>query len=134
MTPDGRSVDDWIGRAIERIPLSDAALARARAFARAGHGVLQTILRVDRDAGEIWLEAPHGEPARALTRAQIADAHDALARLHDQGTVHGAIDATHVLVDEDGDVTILFGEDAPKTATVDLDRIALARLGAAGAP
>jgi serine/threonine-protein kinase len=129
VSPDGRTVDTWIGRAIERVPLDDATLARARAFARAGHAALQTVLRVDRDSAEIWLDAPRGEaPAQGLTRTQASEAQDALANLHGQGAVHGAIDREHVLVDEAGNVTIRFTPSAPPTATVDLDRIALSRL------
>ncbi len=127
--PDGRTIDEWIGRPIERVPLDENALARAKAFARAGHRALQTVLRVDRDAGEIWLEAPSGTPAEVLTRAQGELAGDALESLHREGAVHGKIDPTHVLVGPNGAVVLRFAPAASAAATVDLDRIALARLG-----
>jgi serine/threonine-protein kinase len=126
----GRTIDSWIGRPIERVPLNDRSLARARAFARAAHPALQTVLRVDRDQGEIWLDPARGAKIAQLTRPHIALAHEALAALHDEGAVHGAIDLEHVRVDPtNGTLTLLFTADTPPTATVDLDRIALARLG-----
>jgi hypothetical protein len=57
----GLEIDAWTGRAIERVPLSDAVLARARAWAAADDPALQTVLRVDRDTGTLWLEACRGE-------------------------------------------------------------------------
>jgi eukaryotic-like serine/threonine-protein kinase len=127
---DGVVTDGWIGRAIERVPLRDGSLARAKAFARAGHRALQTVLRVDRDAGEIWLEPRRGQPADVLTRAQARQAHEALDALHREGVTHGAIDAAHVLVDATGSVVLAFTPDASPTATVDTDRLGLARLAA----
>ena len=128
---DGVAVDGWIGRPVERVPLTDRTLARARAFARAGHRALQTVLRVDRDGEEIWLDPANGTPAEALTRAQLQQAHDALDALHAAGATHGAIDRAHVLVGPTGGVVLRFTADASPTATVDTDRLGLARLAAA---
>ena len=127
---DGVVTDGWIGRAIERIPLRDTSLARAKAFARAGHRALQTVLRVDRDAGEIWLDPLRGQPGELLTRAQARSAHAALDALHREGVTHGAVDAAHVRVDASGAVVLSFTPDVPPTATVDTDRLGLAKLSA----
>ncbi|MBV9947329.1 MAG: serine/threonine protein kinase, partial [Myxococcales bacterium] len=49
LAPDGVSVVDvWTGRRLERLPLTERLLARARAFAAADHPALQTVCRVDR--------------------------------------------------------------------------------------
>jgi serine/threonine-protein kinase len=127
VAPGGATLDEWIGRPIERVPLTETTLARAAAFARAGHPSLQTVLRVDRAAGEIWLDVPGGAPTRSLTRAQLDMAGEALKALHAEGIAHGAIDAEHLLVDAYGGVVLRFTTDAAPLSTMDLDRIALAR-------
>jgi serine/threonine-protein kinase len=125
---DGSVRDGWLGRAIERVPLEERTLARARDFAAAGHRALQTVLRVDREDGALWLEAlparPLDRPLAARERKMLADALDAL---HAAGGVHGAVDAAHVVVVEDG-VVLRFASSHDPTATVDRDRLALSRL------
>jgi serine/threonine-protein kinase len=126
---DGRVVDRWTERAIERVPIDDRTLARAGAFARAGHPSLQTVLRIDRDDAAIWLEAPRGGTLdRALTPAERETLRAALEALHAAGVVHGSIDAAHVVVDPARGPTLRFAAEHDAMATVDLDRVALARL------
>jgi hypothetical protein len=130
VTLDGRAVDRWIGRTIERVPFNEKTLARASAFARAGDPLLQTVLRVDREAEEIWLEAPRGKPlARPLTAAERAALRAALEALHAAGAAHGHVDEAHVLVDAAGQLMLRFEPETDATSTIDLDRIALAELG-----
>jgi hypothetical protein len=125
---DGREIDTWIGRPVERIPLTDAVLARAGAFARAGHPSLQTVLRVDREAREIWLDVPRGTPLdRALRPGEEELLRRALDALHGAGGVHGKVDRAHVIVGPDS-VLLRFAPEVEPTATVDLDRIQLSRL------
>jgi tetratricopeptide (TPR) repeat protein len=145
--PDGTLFDTWTGRTVERIPLSDAALARARGFATAGHPALQAILRVDRTQAAIWLlpvgaAASHGAPRlRARDHACLAEA---VTALHAAGVAHGSIDASHVVVlagrkddegagegdgDENGATVMLrFAPSAPPETTRADDLAALARL------
>ena len=86
------SIDDWTGRMVLRVPLSEGTLARAGAFARAGHPSLQSVLRVDRRDGEIWLDVPTGARlVGALSAAQMDSAKGALEALHRAGTVHGSV-------------------------------------------
>ena len=126
---DGRVIDRWIGRAIERVPLDDRTLARAGAFARASDPTLQTVLRVDREDGEVWLEARRGAPLdRPLTARERAVLRDALDALHATGTAHGSLDASHVLVDAAGSLMLTFAPECRPHATIDLDRIALDQL------
>ena len=125
---DGTLLDTWTGRLIERIPASERALTRARAFARADHLALQSVLRVDDDDGAIWLDAVRGRPLdRSLTAAERAHLEGALEALHATGSVHGRVDAAHVLVDDSGAV-LRFEVEQDATATIDRDRLALARL------
>jgi serine/threonine-protein kinase len=129
VTLDGRVIDRWVGRPIERVPLTERTLARASAFARAGHPLLQAVLRVDREAEEIWLEARRGAPlARPLTSAERALVRVALESLHEAGAAHGRVDTAHLLVDTGGQMMIRFTAEADPTSTVDLDRVALAHL------
>jgi len=126
---DGTEIDQWLGRRVVSLPLDAATLARAAAFARADHPALQTVLRVDRAGGLIWLAAPRGAPlARAIAPAEANVLREALERLHETGEAHGHIDRAHVYVEEHGHVTLTFAPRPGPTATFDLDRLALARL------
>jgi len=125
---DGSVLDTWTGRLIERVPASEQALARARAFARADHLALQSVLRVDHEDGVLWLDAGRGRPLdRSLTAAEASRLEGALEALHAAGTVHGRVDAAHVLVDDSG-VVLRFEVEQEATATIDRDRLALGRL------
>jgi serine/threonine-protein kinase len=125
----GVEIDQWLGRKIVSVPLDPPTLARASLFARADHPALQTVLRVDRQNHAIWLAAPRGAPAtERLTPEQTALLRDALARLHELGEAHGAVDRDHVFVDGTGTVTLTFAPVPGPTATLDLDRLALAKL------
>jgi serine/threonine-protein kinase len=118
---------------VERVPLDEKTLARARAFARAGHPALQTVLRVARDDHEIWLDAPRGRPlSSTLNPTQARALRTALDALHAAGAVHGRVDSEHVVVDPTGATTLLFTRDVDPTATVDRDRLALSRLESRG--
>lgn len=125
---DGSEIDQWLGRKVVSVPLDAATLARASAFARADHPALQPVLRVDRASGVIWLGVPRGAPlGDRLAPEQARALREAVERLHELGAVHGSIDAAHVFVDATGDVMLGFGAPAAD-ATLDLDRLALARL------
>jgi hypothetical protein len=125
---DGTSLDAWTGRFIERVPVSDRVLPRARTFARADHPALQRVLRLDHDEGALWLDAARGQPlSRSLTVAERRQLEEALEALHGAGGVHGRVDAAHVLVGVSG-VVLRFEPDQEATATLDRDRLALARL------
>ncbi len=127
--PSGGSVDTWLDRKVETLPLDAATLARASVFARADHPVLQPVLRVDRAGGEIWLGVLRGAPlATKLNAVQAAALRDALARLHDLGETHGAVDPAHVIVDETGAVTLAYAPAPDVSVTADIDRLALASL------
>lgn len=126
----GPAIDQWLGRRVVSFPLDPQTLARASAFARADHPALQLVLRVDRATRTVWLAAPRGAPIAAPpTPEQAATLREALDRLHELGEAHGAIDPAHVLVDDSGRVTLAFAPPPGPTATFDLDRLALARLG-----
>jgi tetratricopeptide (TPR) repeat protein len=103
--------DTWLGRDVVVLPLDEAELARARAFARAGHPVLPAVLRADLTARQIWVAPALGEPlrraARPLTRGQQKRLRDAIAALHAVGGAHGRIDADHIHVVA-GDVTLAY--------------------------
>jgi len=123
-------VDEWLGRKVVCLPLDPPTLARASQFARADHHALQAVLRVDRAGGSVWLAAPRGNPlgASKLTPAQSATLRDAIGALHDLGDPHGAIDPSHVFVDDQGAVLLAYAPPPGPTATFDTDRLALAAL------
>jgi serine/threonine-protein kinase len=115
---------------VELVPLGEATLARARAFARAGHRGLQAVLRIDRDAEVIWLEAIE---AADRSRAPLTAEHktaltEALVALHGQGAVHGHVESASIAVTAAGEAKLLFARAAAAGASADDDRLALARL------
>lgn len=126
--------DSWIERDVIVLPLDEAELARARAFARAGHTALPAVLRADLAAGQIWVAPAPGEPLRAramgLTRGQRKRLADALEALHAVGGAHGRVDADHIHLAA-GDVTLAYPlADVPEplAQAVAADRAALAAL------
>ncbi|WP_433930671.1 protein kinase [Sorangium cellulosum] len=113
---EGRWRDAWLDRDVLVLQLDDATLARARAFARAGHPSLPCVLRVDLAAGEVWVALPQGralaDEGRALTRGQRARLGEAVAALHAAGGAHGCIDDQHLYL-HDGDVALAYPRGAP---------------------
>ncbi|MGK3999149.1 protein kinase domain-containing protein [Sorangium sp. So ce1024] len=113
---EGRWRDAWLDRDVLVLPLDDATLARARAFARAGHAALPCVLRVDLAAGDVWVAPPLGralaDEGRALTRGQRARLGEAIAALHAAGGAHGCIDGQHIYL-HDGDVALAYPREAP---------------------
>jgi eukaryotic-like serine/threonine-protein kinase len=102
---DGRDMaslrhDEWLDREVLVLPLDDESLRRARAFARVGHPMLPTILRVDRGAQQIWVSPPLGVALVDGMRKVRRDAFDRFVRaihaLHAAGEGHGYIDPQHV--------------------------------------
>ena len=125
----GKLRDAWTGRSIDRVPLTPVALARASAFACAGHRALQTVLRVDRDDESIWLEAPASKRLdRALSPAEHALLLEALDALHAHGTVHGHVDRDHIVARTSQ--VGLFDVRADESSTADTDFAQLRRLAA----
>lgn len=126
----GGGYDRWLERPFEHVPLDDRSKARAAAFARVGHPALQAILRIDRASARIWLERPKGRPPSGpLTPAQLADLRAAVDALHAAGIAHGDIDERHLVIDDAGALVLRFTPLPAPTATIDRDRLALARLG-----
>jgi len=127
--PDGLLEDTWAGRLVESIPLDDVALARARVFARLEHPLLQPVLRVAREAGALWLAHPDARaPQRRVTPREAEELRRAVALLHAEGFVHGAIDEAHLRELADGTLMLRFSPNQGPTGTFDNDRMALARL------
>jgi serine/threonine-protein kinase len=139
-TSDGRDAarrrhDAWVQRDVLVVPLDDdgAELARARAFARAGHPALPTVLRADLDARELWVAPPLGralaDTGAAPTPAAIARLCAAVDALHAAGGAHGAIDAEHLYL-EDGDLALAYPRERPPDVdeATARDREALASL------
>lgn len=123
------TTDTWTGRRVERVPLTPESLARAAAFACAGHEALQLVLRVDRGAGFLWLEAPpEGRLDRTLTPGERDELLAALDALHAHGAVHGHVDREHVAVAPGLGARLLFAPASDPTATADTDFAQLRRL------
>lgn len=99
LTPiDGvRYRDSWLERDVYVLPLPSAAAERARAFARADHRALASVLGVQPDQSAVWVEVVSGDPAERLEPHELGELRDALAALHRAGSVHGAVNSAHVL-------------------------------------
>ena len=119
--------DSWLERDIVRVLLTRRSLERAALYARTRHPALQSVLRVDRDGGFLWLGAPRGERlARPLLSNELSSLQRALGELHAAGFVHGSVGPEHVLVGA-GEPMLLFPDDRDE-GTAELDRDALHRL------
>jgi serine/threonine-protein kinase len=126
---DGTCLDLWTGRIIERAPLHEDTLARARAYARANHPALQTVLRVNREEGWIWLDgSARAMPDRGLTGEERASLRDALEALASAGMVHGRVDRAHLALGAGGGILLRFAEKPAPGAVAEDDRNALERL------
>jgi eukaryotic-like serine/threonine-protein kinase len=121
--------DVWLDRDVIVLEGDPATLDRARAFARAGHPALPTVLRVDRESGAVWIAAPLGkalaDEPRAITPGQAARLADAIAALHAAGGAHGHVDREHLYV-HDGEVVIAYprGDVAEDAALRDREALA----------
>lgn len=102
----GSAVDTWIGRPIERLRLDEPTRARAAIFARAGHPNLQTIYRVDRARGEIWLEKL-ARPESEIAPYSWAILRDALIAM-DMTKAGDKIEIAHVGVRPNGELALRF--------------------------
>jgi serine/threonine-protein kinase len=139
---DGRDMaslryDAWLDREILAIPMDDASLERARAFARAGHPALPSVLRVDANAGLVWVAPPRGtalaDAPRPLEPEVIARLRRAIEALHAAGGAHGHIDAQH-LYWHDGELDLAWPrKPAPPDAAAE-DLAALETLASGGLP
>jgi eukaryotic-like serine/threonine-protein kinase len=133
---DGRDVarrqhDTWLDRDVLVLACDDATLARARAFARAGHPALPTVLRADRTADTLWVDLPGGralaDEPRGLSPGQVARLREAIEALHAAGGAHGRIDAEHLYL-HDGEVTLAYPRASAEGDLAALDLAALAAL------
>jgi hypothetical protein len=102
-----RRVDGWTGREVECIALTAEVLARARTFAAAGHEALQPVLRVDRDAGQLWL-ATCAPVTRAPSAAEAARIQAARRALVLAGAEPAALDPMVLAIDAAGAVVVRF--------------------------
>jgi serine/threonine-protein kinase len=127
-----RQHDAWLARDVLVLPGDAATLARARAFARAGHPALPTVLRLDRESGEVWVAAPRGralaDEPRGLGAGQVARIEEAIEALHAAGGAHGWVDAEH-LYWHDGEVGLAFPRGEEGEGAAERDREAVRRLG-----
>jgi serine/threonine-protein kinase len=127
-----RHRDTWLDREILVLPLDGEALARVRAFARAGHPTLPTVLRVDSEANTVWIEPPFGralaDEPRGLSPGQVARLCEGIDALHAAQGAHGCVDAEHLYV-HDGEVKLAYPRSlVPLDEALELDCAALARL------
>jgi serine/threonine-protein kinase len=105
---DGSVVDVWTERVVERVPLTDEVLMRARVFARAGHDALQPVLRVDREAGCLWLAACGPSLSRPMTALERERLQGALEALRAAGAPAALIDEARAGMGPGGEVVVLF--------------------------
>jgi serine/threonine-protein kinase len=80
------------------IPAGESALvARARAFARADHPALSSVLAFDEASARLVLQDLGDDPLEgALAAAELAELREAIVALHRAGGVHGCLDRAHL--------------------------------------
>jgi eukaryotic-like serine/threonine-protein kinase len=105
---DGTLVDAWTDRAIECVALTDETLERARVFARADHEALQAVLRIDREAGFLWLASCGAPLDRPLTSAERERLQGALDALQSAGAPSAQLDEARAAVGPSGEIVLRF--------------------------
>jgi serine/threonine-protein kinase len=136
-----RALDNHLNRSVilERfLPdhPDDAALQRLYALAGAGGPYLQRVLAYDREHRIAVFEAPAGAPLFDATVDWTPRLYERLRKclargvrdLHDRGFAHGAIDANHVVIDDDGNPTLLVAGTAAAEITREADESAIETL------
>lgn len=127
----GRCFDHTCSRDLLRLPLDEATLARARAFAAVSARHLALVLRAVPEHGELWVESPRGTTLRDRGEALGARQLDQLVRelesVHEAGAVHGAIDAEHVYIDDEGAPFLAWPRRAPPEGHAASDDLAALR-------
>jgi hypothetical protein len=120
--------DTLLGRRVLLVHADEASLTHHGELAKAVSPFLQAVLAIDRDAGEVVLEAPSGEPPRSvpLDLARMVDVGEALDVLEQHGLHHGAITLETLVLGEAR--TVLLLPVARTEGSVDDDRRAVARL------
>jgi serine/threonine-protein kinase len=125
---DGIYRDRLLEREVIVVNANEENLARALAFARAGHPNLQTVLAFFPERAELWLENVIGDrvvpPLDAADRALLEQA---LEALHQAGGCHGAVGAEH-LIRRAGEVVLCLPPRGIEESTAEDDLRALARL------
>jgi eukaryotic-like serine/threonine-protein kinase len=139
---DGRDMaslrfDTWLEREVLVLAMDDDSLARARAFARAGHPALPGVLRVDRAEKEIWVAPALGkalaDAPRDIPRGAIQRLRQAIAALVEAGGAHGHIDAQHLYWFED-ELDLAWPRKPPFEGAAERDAQALEALDAGTIP
>jgi len=129
---DTLAFDTVTERHIRVIPLSDETAARLRSFARVADATLATVLRAARTEGVAWTEAPTGtclaDSNEAVGPGDLGAIRHALARLHQAGGAHGAVDRAHLYRSPAG-LFLAFPRDFERPASPTDDLRALETLG-----
>jgi len=124
----GELHDRWLDRSILVFPLESSEMPRVRAFARADHRALASVLAVHNDEGNVWVERVSGERVCDLDDAEREALRDALEALARAGSAHGRVDPAHLV--RRGGLVVLTYDSAPEGASLEADLAALAQLPA----
>lgn len=118
--------DRTLGRRVCFVDADAAELARWKSFAVLVHPNLQLVLDIDDERGEVMLEVPRTDADAKLDLNAVATA---MAELHANGLVHGAIGHAAIAVSHGRSVLLLPRE--PAVGTKDADLVALQLLASA---
>jgi len=123
--------DSWTSRHVVVVPMGDDELSRCRAFARCQHDALPLVMRAMKSEGAIWVARATG---RAMADGAVLDEHHvvalraAVAELHERDGAHGGLDAEHLYVSSDGELSIAYPRRAPSPEDRDRDMLALGQV------
>jgi serine/threonine-protein kinase len=125
------SFDTALGRRVQVVEVTAAALRLARACGACESRVLPAIYRLEGARQRLWVDEAEGRPLAAIGRglrpAEQKALADALAELHRAGGAHGAVDREHVRVSSGG-LRLAFPAAASEAASAAGDLEALATL------
>ncbi len=112
-------VDTFTGNLIEIAPLTPESLQRARIFAQTHERAFQSILRIDIDRSELWLERRTRASLDAITNQEKSYIVKCLDHLWSSGLAHGQL-SQGVYRDESGQLRITFSSLHDGTKEADL--------------
>ena len=120
--------DTLLGRRVLVLSADEPCLTHHAALAKAVSPFLQTVLALDRERGEVVLEAPSGERARSIPidLSRMSEVAEALDVLEQHGLHHGSITLESLVLGEARTVLLLPTERAQ--GSLEEDRRAVARL------
>lgn len=132
----GVNYDTILHRLVKLVPVEEATLRLAKAFAQADVRALASIFRVDLEQKMLWIEElgdiSLSRVQRSLGEEEEKALEHAIQALHQQGCAHGQIDREHIGLDEARGVVLAFPSQVDESRDLAQDWVAWKALKTSG--